>query len=196
MKQNTEQLLQDYLRNGEQVRWHGRTEPFALLEKDAKTQILAKWIGTVLVCGLILGLYISNNPGDWSKGMAGGIALIGVLLIVSPIMERKSIMGEEYWITDERAILMSKDQTFYSLALEDLDDFRLIEGKTPGGTLVLGSVIFDDIKRQLRWRACHPKTDVQSDGPSDAAKGLVFFCLEDGREAAECLRQAIAAKAA
>ena len=67
--------------------------------------------------------------------------------------------------------------------------FRLVEGKAQEGTLVLGSVIFEDIDRQLRWRACHPKTNAQSDGPSDRAQGLVFFSVSDSKNAAGCLRQ-------
>ena len=54
---------------------------------------------------------------------------------------------------------------------------------------LLGSGIFEDIDRQLRWRACHPKTNVQSDGPSDRAQGLVFFSVSDSKKAADCLQQ-------
>ena len=57
------------------------------------------------------------------------------------------------------------------------------------GTLVVGSRVFEDIKRQLRWRACHPKTNVQSDGPMDKAEGLVLFSVSDSKKAADCLRQ-------
>ena len=35
-KRSTEQAFQNYLRSGEQVRWHGVTKPFPLLERDAK----------------------------------------------------------------------------------------------------------------------------------------------------------------
>lgn len=64
-----------------------------------------------------------------------------------------------------------------------------MEGKAQEGTLVLGSVIFEDIDRQLRWRACHPKTNAQSDGPSDRAQGLVLFSVSDSKKTADCLRQ-------
>ena len=34
-KQTKEQRFKSYLRGGEQVRWHGTTKPFSLLERDA-----------------------------------------------------------------------------------------------------------------------------------------------------------------
>ena len=34
-KQSAEQVLQSYLRDGEQVRWQGKTENFPLLDNDA-----------------------------------------------------------------------------------------------------------------------------------------------------------------
>ena len=187
-KQTKEQRFKAYLRGGEQVRWHGTTKPFSLLERDARFLILGKWIGTVLVAGTILGLYISNNS-DWSVKVVGLVLLVAALLLVSPFLEKRSVLGQEYWITDQRVIFMSRDQSFYSMELCDVDDFRLVEGKTPEGTLVLGSVVFEDIDRQLRWRACHPKTNVQSDGPSDRAQGLVLFSVSDSKKAADCLRQ-------
>lgn len=187
-KQTKDQAFKKYLRGGEQVRWHGTTKPFPLLERDARLLILGKWIGSVAVSAVILGLYIGNNP-DWSLKVVGVILLIAALLVVSPFLEKRSVLEQEYWITDQRAIFMSRDKTFYSMELADIDDFRLVEGKPQEGTLVLGSGIFEDIDRQLRWRACHPKTNVQSDGPSDRAQGLVFFSIDDSKKAADCLRQ-------
>ena len=69
----------------------------------------------------------------------------------------------------------------------ELDDFWLLPGRTAGDCLVLGSCLFEEGERQLRWRACHPKTDLGSDGGRDLAQGLVFFSVEDGTAAAECL---------
>ena len=123
-KKSTEQAFKEYLRDGEQVCWHGVTKPFPLLERDAKVLILAKWTGSVVVSAIILGLYMGNNP-DWSLKVVGVILLIAALLVVSPFMEERSILGQEYWITDQRAILLSRDRTFYSIELSELDGFRL-----------------------------------------------------------------------
>ena len=187
-KRSTEQAFQKYLRSGEQVRWHGVTQPFSLLERDAKSLILGKWIGTVAVTAVLLRLYIGNSP-DWSLRVVGMVLLVAALLIASPFMEKWNVLGQQYWITDQRVILMSRDKTFYYMELTDIDDVRLVEDQTEEGTLAVGSCVFEDIKRQLRWRACHPKTNVQSDGPAGKAEGLVLFSVSDSKKAVDCLRQ-------
>ena len=187
-KRSAERAFQAYLRSDEKVCWHGMTKPFPLLAQDAKFLILGKWIGTVAVAAAILWLYIGNNQ-EWSVKTAGVILLIAALIIASPFVEKRSVLGQQYWITDQRVILMSRDKTFYYMELSDIDDIRLVKDQTEEGTLVLGSCVFGDIKRQLRWRACHPKTNVQSDGPSDQAQGLIFFDVSDSEKAADCLRQ-------
>ena len=183
-----EQVLQSYLRDGEQVRWQGKTENFPLLDNDAKWQILGKWIGTVVAACAILMLYIGGNE-NWSVKAAGVIVLIAALLVVSPIMERYNVLRQSYWITDQRAILMTRDRSFYSMELSQIDDFRLVKGKGSRDWLVLGSCIFEDVNRQLRWRSCHPKADMQGNGKADEAQGLVFFGVSNGESAAALLRR-------
>ena len=187
-RQSLEQALKAYLRNGEKVCWQGKTENFPLLDNDAKWQILGKWIGTVLAACAILMLYIGGNE-NWSVKAAGVIVLIAALLVVSPIMERYNVLRQSYWITDQRAILMTRDRSFYSMELSQIDDFRLVKGKGSRDCLVLGSCIFEDVNRQLRWRSCHPKADMQGNGKADEAQGLVFFGVSNGESAAALLRR-------
>lgn len=186
-KQSAEKTLGKTLRDGEQVLWSGKTEVFPLLAGDAKVQILSKWIGTVAAAIVILALYIAN--GGNGKGMIAVVLGVAVLLLVSPFVEQRSVLRQRYWITDQRVILISGDQTVYFMELDGIDGFRTVTGKTEYGSLVLGSCIFEDIRRQLRWRACHPKMDSQSGTTSGAAMGLVLFNLKDCRGAEKLLRQ-------
>ena len=186
-KQSAEKTLGKTLRDGEQVLWSGKTEVFPLLAGDAKVQILSKWIGTVAAAIVILALYIAN--GGNGNGMIAVVLGVAVLLLVSPFVEQRSVLRQRYWITDQRVILISGDQTVYFMELDGIDGFRTVTGKTEYGSLVLGSCIFEDIRRQLRWRACHPKMDSQSGTTSGAAMGLVLFNLKDCRGAEELLRQ-------
>lgn len=84
---------------------------------------------------------------------------------------------------------MTRDQTFYCMELPEIDDFQLLRDRAAGDCLVLGGCLFEEVDRQLRWRACHPKTDSQSGSRRGTAQGLVFFSVEGGMEAAECLRR-------
>lgn len=183
-----DEALAGYLRQGERIRWQSGTKPFPLLEKGEGGKIIGKWIGTAVVTVALLTLYIGQVP-EWSVKVAAAILVIAVMLVLSPVMERWSLLGQRYWITDQRAILMTRDRSFYAIELPELDDFRLLSGRTAGDCLVLGECLFEEGERQLRWRACHPKTDLGSDNRRDLAQGLVFFSVENGTAAAECLRR-------
>ena len=186
-KQAVEKTLDKTLRDGEQVLWSGKTEAFPLLTGDARVQILGKWIGTAVVAVVLLALYIAN--GGNGKGLIVGVLGVAALLLVSPFVERRNVLRQSYCITDQRVILISGDQTVYFMELDGIDGFRTVTGKTAYGSLVLGSCIFEDIRRQMRWRACHPKMDSQSGKTSGAAMGLVLFNLKDCRGAEELLRR-------
>lgn len=185
--QSAEQKLNAYLREGETVRWTGKTEEFAMLEKDAKCRILGKWIGTVIVVAAFIALYIGNNE-NWTIPTVAVVLVIGILLLVSPVIERNSLLKQRYWITDQRVILMSADQYFSSLEVEQLDEFRVENDATVNPTLVVGACLFEEGNRQLRWRGCHPKTASQSASAGrDVVEGLVLFSVTDGKEAAKYL---------
>ena len=186
-KQTVEKTLDKTLRDGEQVLWRGKTEVFPLLAGDARVQILGKWIGTAAAATILLALYIAN--GGNGKGLIVGVLGVAALLLVSPFVERRNVLRQSYCITDQRVILISGDQTVYFMELDGIDGFRTVTGKTEYGSLVLGSCIFEDIRRQLRWRACHPKMDSQGGKTSGTAMGLVLFNLKDCRGAEELLRR-------
>ena len=49
--------------------------------------------------------------------------------------------------------------------------------------------LFEEAKKLLRWRACHPKVDVQSHDETDRALGMIFYGVQGAEAAAELLRQ-------
>lgn len=186
-RKSAEQTLQGALRQGEQVLWSGKTAGFPLLAGDSKIQILGRWIGTVVGAAAILALYIGNSGGRSMSAILGILAVAAVIL-VSPFVEQRSVLRQFYCITDQRVILISGDQTVYYMELDQIDGVRTVTGKTEYGTLAVGSVVFEDIKHQLRWRGCHPKMDAQSGRTSGEALGLVLFNLQDCRAAEMLLR--------
>ena len=183
------QAVERYLREGERICWQSGTAPFPLLEGGERWKIIGKWIGTVAATAALLVLYTGQGR-EWSVKAVALILLIAVLMLLSPVIERRSLLGQRYWITNQRAILMTRDQTFYYMELSEIDDFQLLRDRTAGDCLILGGCLFEEVDRQLRWRACHPKTDIQNDSRRGLAQGLAFFSVEDGAGAAECLRRA------
>ena len=181
--------IERYLREGERICWQSGTAPFPLLESGERWKIIGKWIGTVVAPAALLALYTGQGR-EWSVKAVALILLIAVLMLLSPVIERRSLLGQRYWITNQRAILMTMDQTFYYMELSEIDDFQLLRDRTVGDCLILGGCLFEEVDRQLRWRACHPKTDIQNDSQRGLAQGLAFFSVENGAGAAECLRRA------
>ena len=74
---------------------------------------------------------------------------------------------------------MSRDKTFYSMELNGIDELRRVSLHGEADTLVMGGIIMEDIRKQLRWRACHPKTDMQGQKKQDEALGMVFYGIRD-----------------
>lgn len=196
-KVSAEQAVKANLREGEEIRWQGETEVFPLLEKDAKGLILAKWIGTVIAAIAFLILYMTYNNNGNMMNVTLIVLAAAICVIVSPVLERQSVLRQHYWITNQRAILMTKGQSCYTMELSEIDDIQVVKGKTAQDCLVLGSCLFHEVDRQLRWRACHPKVDVQHENGADTAEdliifraeGMVFFNVSDSEKALTCLHQ-------
>ena len=135
-----------------------------------------------------LAVYLSGTEAP-SMGFIGLVLLVAAVILISPVAERRNLMGEQYWITNQRAILMTRDKTFFYMELSDIDDLQVVGGTTKGKSLVLGRCLFEEAKKLLRWRACHPKVDVQSHDETDRALGMIFYGVQGAEAAAELLRQ-------
>lgn len=138
--------------------------------------------------GGLLAVYLSGTEAP-SMGFIGLVLLVAAVILISPVAERRNLMGEQYWITNQRAILMTRDKTFFYMELSDIDDLQVVGGTTKGKSLVLGRCLFEEAKKLLRWRACHPKVDVQSHDETDRALGMIFYGVQGAEAAAELLRQ-------
>lgn len=190
-----DQELRAYLREDERVCWQGRPEPFPLLEGGSKTRILITWIVTAAaVCGF-LAWYFNVYPKR-NVGFLGLMLLAAVMVVISPVLERRSLQGQTYWITDQRVIVQTRDKTFHYMNLDGIDQIRLVRDKSDNGCLALGGIIFEDVDKQLRWRACHPKEDMRGREDQECVLGMVLYDLRDvDRAAAELRRRTSAAVA-
>lgn len=178
--------LREYLRENEQVRWQGRPEPFALLEGSSKAKILRTWIVTaVVVCGILVWYF---GYAEKNAGFLGLMLIIAAVIMISPIMERRNLQGQTYWITNERVILCTRDKSFFYMNLDEIDEIRVVRDKSDHGCLALGKIVFEDIDKQLRWRACHPKEDMQGQGDQECALGMILYDLRDVDQAAELVK--------
>ena len=72
---------------------------------------------------------------------------------------------------------------------------KLLTDMAAGQCLVLGECLFPEIHKQLRWRACHPKTDMQSTSQGGAT-GLVFYSVNNADAAVSLLKKSTGKAAA
>ena len=150
--------------------------------------------GPCVIIGRCADYALANNPDRMS------------IFIHAPMEDRVRRVAERQDITLERARALIAQEAIVRQAQEraqevtsqaqikarelpEIDDFQLLRDRAAGDCLVLGGCLFEEVDRQLRWRACHPKTDSQSGSRRGTAQGLVFFSVEGGMEAAECLRR-------
>ncbi len=183
-----EDEVRSYLRPGERICWQGKPAPFLLLEQGAREQILRKWVLALAGAAGVLAVYLTAN-GSWNLGFVGLVILAVAAVIVSPFTEAKSLRACHYWLTDQRAILMTRDKTFYFMDLSDIDEYQVVERAGGEKCLVLGGELFPEIHKQLRWRACHPKMDLRENEEEDRAQGMIFYEIPDADAVAELLEQ-------
>lgn len=183
-----ENTRKDFLRENEEIRWQGIQADFSLLDDTNRRPILLRWLLTAVLTVCVLAVYFAGKEVP-SSGFVGLVLLVAAIMMGSPLVERWSLRQQRYWITNQRAILITRDKSVYSMELEKLDGFRVIRGRAAEDCVVLGSCIFPEVKGQLRWRACHPKIDVCSRSDQDEAQGMVFYCVRNAEEAGALLEK-------
>ena len=145
-----EDQLDPELREGEYIRWQGRTGAFSLLEPLARRTILGKWLCTLVAGGVLLALAGREDAG---VGPAAAIAIVlgTAALLAAPVLEWWALRGQHYWITNERAIAMTREHRICSMELLSFWE-RLLEkqgGKCAGLRVILGDS-FGPEKRKAR----------------------------------------------
>ena len=113
---------------------------------------------------------------------------ITAIVVCSPVLEKMRLMKCRYWITDQRVIQMNKDKLFYSMELYEIDVFKVMADGRAENCLVLGSSVFDDAEKYIRWRANTPRNEAETGNRRDHAEGLVFYNVEDVETAAALLK--------
>lgn len=190
-----DQELRTYLREDERICWQGRPEPFPLLEGSSKSRILGIWgMTAAMACGLLVWYF--NFYPKRNVGLLGLMFLSTVLIIISPILEKRSLQGQTYWITNQRVIMRARDRSFHYMNLDGIDQIRLVRDQSDNGCLALGKIIFEDVEKQLRWRACHPKEDMRGQEDQECVLGMILYDLRDVDRVAAELKQRTSAAVA
>ena len=175
------------LHDGEELLWAGQPEPFELLDAATKKATIAKWIGSVVIPAVALGLYFGFSPvKQWGVGVA--VVLIAIMVFVSPFLEKKKVEKVKFYMTNQRAMLELAGNSMYSIDLNEIDAFKVVDDVADETCVVMGSVLFEEIYKQMRWRTCNPKENNTS-GAQGKVDGLMFYNIKDAQVVAEILEK-------
>ena len=172
--------LQKKLRKDESILWESSPEKFALLEgKKLSGRILGQWLITLGFAAWLF--YVERNRPEFGTGMKLLVIAVAGAIIFAPVVEWFHLKNQRFCLTDQRAMLRTADRTWYYMDYEKIDSCCVIEDIAGGSCIAMGSAIMDDVRRQLRWQACHPKMDLQEANSHGETMGMVFY-LPEGAE--------------
>ena len=183
MKKNT---LSDYLNHGEVVRWKSEPQPFPLLDVQTKKSFLMKWILAPVICIPSLIAILRANGGIRTDMMVFILAAM-VAVMVTPLIQYNQLKGQKYYITNQRVITELHNGNLYSVLLDEIDGMQVMGDVAEYRCIVFGKSIFERASKSARWQACHPKTQ----GATDRAEGLMFYCPAKLEEALSMLQTSV-----
>lgn len=126
----------------------------------------------------------SGRPEDAGVGPAAAIAIVlgTAALLAAPVLEWWALRGQHYWITNERAIAMTREHRICSMELKEIDDVCLVQGENGMHSLILGEAP-GETRRQMRWFACHPRGQLRPGEAEGQAVSMVFYGLLNAKDA-------------
>lgn len=183
-----EEIVKNKLRNGEKILWKSGPKKFPLLEKGTRFIILRLWVITVALVSCLVGGYVTQNE-NWNPELAIGIIVLGLLVISSPIIERVRVSKERYFMTNQRVFLVMSAKTVYEMELSAIDAVKVVDDLTEHTCIAMGSGLFESMRKEMRWRACHPLMGVQDTEHRGRVDGIVFYDVEDAAGAMAILNK-------
>lgn len=186
-----ESIAAKYLHQGEEIRWTGRPDTFSLLGKSAKPSVLLNWCVTGTLTVLFLAWYfLILCSGTFSPVFVGLVLAVAAVIMYAPVRKHRNLQGSHYYITNERAMVVTRDESHYCLELKDVDRVCRIQDTDGRTGLLLGSSLEPSLKRGVDWRSRTVKPAVRSEGPWDYAESLLFFRVADVDGAMDALHSA------
>ena len=175
-QENNEFLLEGNMLPGEQILWQSGTGRFKLLSGANGRSILIKWAITVAVTLGIIGTYAAAAT-EFRSNVVVILLIIMGLIILSPVMECSNLRGQQYILTNQRAVLIRGDRRIFSMPIQAIDDARIVQVSPNETCLLLGSKTEAEAKNKLRWLAGRPLGTTFSE--KDNAAGMVFYCVKN-----------------
>lgn len=171
MNEKIKQSLETALAGEEHVLWEGETQPFKLLDGKEGRRTLLQWIAGTVCCAGFAAFRFAQGGLTVTTGAV--LLAIYAALMLGPVFSYRQLLGQRYFLTDRRAILIKGDGMVHSMMLTSGTAAKLFPVK-PGAAIAIGAAVVEEGDRQLRWRSLHAlENPGQFDGCN--ASGLVFY---------------------
>lgn len=171
MNEKIKQALDGTLAAEEQVLWEGETQPFKLLDGKEGRRTLLQWIISTVCCVGFAAFRFTQ--GELTPAAGAVLLVVYAALMLSPMVSYRQLLGQRYFLTNERAILIKRDGMVYSMRLAEDTAAKIFPVK-PGAAIAIGQAVVEEGDKQLRWRSLHAlENPGQFDGCN--AAGLVFY---------------------
>lgn len=190
-----ENVVKSKLRTNETILWQGAPEPFPLMERGNRLSVLRLWAITVVFAVGMIAAYCTQNAA-WEMRFVVGIVVIALLVMSAPFIECARVRKQQFFLTNERAFLVMGSKTVYAMELSAIDEVQVVEDVANHACIAMGSCIFEYMRKEMRWRACHPKINMQDSEHRGQVDGMVFYNVADVKGAMEILEQRNCKKAA
>lgn len=175
-----EDLLNEILWDGEELRWSGRPTPFVLLDETFRSDILFTWGLSFLilfVTVILMGFAVmagTHKVGDVL--ILGAIALyLPAILSIRPLLDKKALENETlYAITNRRVISIVNNDPMYIMLDKGVKAF--VEQKKYN----IGNLSFGDaVGRPPKKSRALAVVGLREPGKQNAMNGLLFYNVED-----------------
>lgn len=190
-----ETIVKNELRKDETILWQGAPEPFPLIERGNRLSVLRLWIITVVFSVSMIAAYCTQNIA-WEMRFVIGIVVVALLVMSAPFIERVRVQKQKFYLTNERAFLVMGPRTMYTMELSAIDKVQVVEDVANHACIAMGSCLFERMRKEMRWRACHPQMNTQDTEQRRLVDGMVFYDVADVKGAMEILEQRNHKKAA
>lgn len=183
-----ENLVKSRLRKGESILWQAAPEPFPLVEKGNRMSVLRLWVITLAAIGGLIAAYCSQNAA-WEMRFVAAAVVIGLLIASVPFVERMRVRRQRFFLTNERAFLVVSSKKAYEMELAAIDEVEQVDDVANHACIAMGSSIFQFMRKEMRWRACHPKINMSDAENRGRVDGMVFYDVADAAGAMKILNK-------
>ena len=167
------------LKEGEDIEWIGKAEPFKLFDSVHKKSLLSGWaicIGVALALTVAYTFAISGNTQGVNAGVIVFIVGLPLFIMIRPALDKMGLKKIAFVMTNKRAIVFTSSAKHSGMELEKIDEAVVLSKNNGTCDVVFGSAVSDTPEHKLRYLTMMPKN---TDDEEKTIVGMAFYNIAD-----------------